>query len=143
MQKLMNPCFYIVGLLFCLGSIAQAEPILATHTRTPVSSLSRKEARAIFTGKTKKWKGGAKVILVLPKKGSASMKWLCKHVLGVPEDAYRRLVMEKVFKGDMKRPINVRSSSDAKEILLDRRGAISPLSAATLLEDGIKQVTTK
>jgi hypothetical protein len=112
------------------------------HAKVKVSSLSASEVKDIFSGRTSKWPGGQRIVLVLPPKGSAEMRWLSKKVLGMPEEVYRRYVLQKVFRGEMKKPIFAKSVEDAIEEASSTRGGITP---ATLdgLADEVKRVTLR
>ena len=101
--------------------------VVAVSPRVRVKRVSRSKLRRALTGRLQRWPGGDRVRIVLPPKGSPSMKWLCREVLRVPESRYRRFLMEKAFRGDIDRPLQAASEREASELILEQKGAIGPL----------------
>lgn len=127
-------------LILALSPSAQAAPTLGAHASNPTETLSKAEAKSIFSGKQLRWSHGKTIVLVLPPKGSAEMKWLTGHILGIPEEVYRRYLMQRVFRGKMKAPIEAGSVEETKIALARNRGAVAPIPASAVGGD-IKNIT--
>jgi hypothetical protein len=66
-------------------------------------------------------KDGTEVVLVLPTKGSKEIAWFCELV-GMPEDTYRRKVLQRVFGGALAKPIKVKSSGQIADVVRRQKG---------------------
>lgn len=101
--------------------------VLAVNDHVKIGQLERVTLRRIMSGRKSRWPDGSPIVLVFPPKGSAEMKWLCGTVVGVPEEVYRRFLLDKVFRGEMRPPIEVVDSQEASRRIAATRGAIGPM----------------
>jgi len=89
--------------------------------------MTARDAKRLLTGQSPKWPDGTPVVVVLPPEGSPELAWLCDAILKMPEDVYRRALLQKVFHGAVPKPISTKSEDAASAIQLNG-GAIGPVS---------------
>jgi ABC-type phosphate transport system substrate-binding protein len=112
------------------GPAGASDFVFLRSAKNGVSRLSRAEARAVYTGKTKNWPNGEVVQVVLTASGSPEMKWLAESVIGISESALRTKIKQESFKGEMKSPVAVSSVQECIAELKSNPGAICAASAA-------------
>jgi hypothetical protein len=93
-------------------------------------ALTLEDARKIFGARQELWPNGIQVLLVVPPKGSTSLAWLLERIVDMPEGAYRRHLMNQVFKGAVRQPIAATSTEDVVREVSSKRGAVSVLPLA-------------
>ena len=101
--------------------------------------LNKKELRKYLSGQKPTWPNGTPVTIILYPKKSKEIQWLCKEVIKIPPATYRRFLMQKAFRSGIK-IIEVENQEEAKNILLEHPGALSPLNN-TLLEQRIVELS--
>ena len=113
--------------------------VFIRHAKGSTASVSASEVREMLTGKTKQWRAGAIVQLVLPPEGGAAMKWLAESVFGVTEKVLLTKIRQEVFKGEMRKPVASASDADSIELVKTHAGAIGavPAAAARDLPEGV------
>jgi hypothetical protein len=84
--------------------------VLVNHGN-PASSLTRPELRRVMTGVTKQWDNGAVVQLGIIPGDAGETRYLASLLDMTARELLMRL-QEQVFKGELRRPIILRSSSD-------------------------------
>jgi ABC-type phosphate transport system substrate-binding protein len=85
--------------------------VILCNKANPVSSLSKSELRKLFTGGTKQWGGGAVVQVAIIASDAPETSYL-GSLIGMPPRELLQRMQEQVFKGEMKRPVVLRSSAD-------------------------------
>ena len=127
MSNLSRTC--LMGLALLVGYPSAAAPTAVTNTTSKTATISAKRLKKMFLGKKRAWPGGAPITLVLPPKGSAEMKFIC-DLVGMPEDAYRRTILERFFRGVLSKPVKVSSGAKLRDKVASTKGALSALVAA-------------
>lgn len=98
--------------------------VVVANPRVSTTSLTHDAAQQLFSGRATNWPDGTPVVLVLPPRGSASMRWLSSSLLGMPEAAYRRFVLNQVFRGRARRPLEPRTTRSVGVMVRQTRGAL-------------------
>jgi len=108
-----------------------ADCVLIKNAKNPTAALSKSEARKIFTGATKQWSGGSVVQVVLGEEAAPETQWLAARVFGTSAKDMLSKMKQEIFRGEMKRPVMVKSSADTAQAVLSRDGAIGVVDGAT------------
>ena len=132
----------IGSLLLGFPQPAAAEPAIATAESEEALELTESQLRLILSGSLTRWPDGRPVSLVLPPYASAEMNWICTELLGLPLDTYLRLLLDRVVRGELNRPVQTHSSEEVQGLLTLRDGAIAPIPSGTL-QDGVQEVTIR
>ena len=127
--KMLGLCAVVAFPLLWEGHAGANDFLFLRSAKNGVARLSRSEARAVFTGKTKNWPNGEVVQVVLTSSGSPEMKWLAETVIGISETALRTKIKQESFKGEMRNPVAVSSVQDCVAELRNSPGAICAASA--------------
>ena len=131
-------------LLLMMTLSAQAgEPVVVVSPNTEVKSLTRKEARQIFTLRRTTWMNGLPVRLLLPPRNSREMTWLSEDVLGLPPDVYQRFLAEQAYRSGDPIPASATATEVAAAISEadDSSGVVSVVS--TPIEPPTVQITVQ
>ncbi len=103
--------------------------VVLVNKSNNTASLSRSELKRATTGGTKQWGNGAAVQLgVIPADAPETAQLATMLDLSTRELLSR--IQEQVFKGEMRRPVVLRSSSDCLAFARSTAGAICVASAA-------------
>jgi hypothetical protein len=103
--------------------------VIIRNAKNPSPSLTKSELKKLFTGQTKQW-GSAVAQTVLGEPDTPELAWLAGQVFGVtPKDLLTRIKQE-IFRGEMKRPVMVRSSEECVAAVLRSEGAVGVITAA-------------
>jgi ABC-type phosphate transport system substrate-binding protein len=103
--------------------------VIVRNAKNPTTSLSRGDLKKLFTGQLKQW-GSAVAQTVLGEPDTPELAWLAGQVFGVsPKDLLTRIKQE-IFRGEMKRPVIVRSSEDCIAAVLRSEGGIGVVTGA-------------
>jgi ABC-type phosphate transport system substrate-binding protein len=129
-------------LMMTLGTLA-GEPVVVVSPSTEVKSLTRKEARQIFTLRKTTWKNGLPIRMLLPPRNSTEMTWLSEDVLGLPADVYQRFLAEQAYRSGDTIPPRATATEVAAAITEagDSVGVVSVVS--TPIEPPTVQVTVQ
>lgn len=124
----------MIGFILAVGLTAHAgEPTIVASASADVQSLTRREARQLFTLRRQVWENGRPVQLVLPPPDSSEMAWLSNHVLGLPPDVYQRFLAEQSYRSGDLVPPRANASGVAKAITEagDTAGVVSVVPTPT------------
>lgn len=122
----------ILAVLALSGAPAGADDfVFLRNAKNGTTKLSRNEARAVFTGKTKNWAGGEVVQVILTSEGSPEMKWLAEKVIGIGESTLRTKIKQEAFKAEMRTPVTVGSVQECIAELKKTPGGICAADAAS------------
>jgi hypothetical protein len=125
----------LMGCLLGSALLARSEPLGAANfvvlcnKANNVSSLSKSDLRKLFTGGTKQWPSGAVVQVGLITSDSPETTELGNWLGMSPRELMQR-IQEQVFKGEMKRPVVLRSSADCLAFARSTLGAVCVASSA-------------
>ncbi|HEY4011989.1 MAG TPA: hypothetical protein VGM06_01515 [Polyangiaceae bacterium] len=110
---------------------ATGEFVLLVNQANPVTSISHQALKKAATGGTKQWDAGAVVQLgVIPSPDAPETQFLAELIDLAPRELLSR-VQNQVFKGEMRRPVPLRSSMDCAALAGSNPGAICVCSAGT------------
>ena len=119
--------------------------VFIRHEKGSTATVRAAEVREMLTGRTKQWKAGAVVQVVLPPESGPAMKWLAESVFGVTEKVLLTKIRQEVFKGEMRKPLTSASDADSIELVRTHAGGIGavPAEAARTLPDGVAILTVE
>jgi len=103
--------------------------VVLVNTANGVSSLSRSELKRAVTGGTKQWDSGAVIQLGIIPSDAPETQWLASQADSTPRELLQR-IQEQVFKGEMRRPTPLHSSSDCAAFARSAAGAICVAAAS-------------
>ena len=104
------------------------------------SQLSKSELKKAITGGTKQWKNGAAIQLGIIASEAPETQHLGELVDMSPKELLSR-IQEQVFKGEMRRPVVLRSSAECIAFARGNPGAICVCSAAAPMPPEAHAVT--
>jgi hypothetical protein len=128
-MRTLRPALGLVVLGVCCGlTVAQSIAagggfILLVNHSNAASSLSRSELKRVITGGTKQWDNGAVVQIGIIPNDAPETQYLASLLDTSPRELLAR-VQEQVFKGELRRPAVLRSSSDCVAFARASAGAI-------------------
>jgi len=110
--------------------------VVIRNARNPTASITSAQAKEMAIGKRKVWPHGAVVGLVLTQVGSPELIWFALRVCGVADSALMSKIKQEVFKGELRKPVIVASSSDVVAAVAADEGAIGIVAADALKAGG-------
>jgi hypothetical protein len=121
--------------VLAIGSPADLASSFAVvvHRSTPVSSLRLTDLRALFSGETKHWPDGARLVLVERDLESEVFRFLMRHVLNTTAVEYQRRLANIEFRGET--PVMVKilnSDAAACKFVFNVPGSIALISTSSL-----------
>ena len=96
-----------------IGTAVADEAVVVVTEAAEVQSLTRKEAKQLFTARKQTFANGARVKLLVPKEGTVEMDWLSESVLGLSPSIYRRFLAEQAYRQGSTPPPVLESPADA------------------------------
>src|SRR5271154_6905929 len=106
-----------LGLLIGSGSSGTVGNVasfaVVVHQSNPNTNLMLADVRAFFSGATKQWPNGSKVVLVERDTGTAPYQFLLQHVLHMTSVEYKRHLLSIEFAGEAPVTIKVLNSEEA------------------------------
>jgi hypothetical protein len=100
-----------VALLFT-GPMARADFVFLKNAKNDIAEASRDVLKAAYTGKTKTWKNGIEIEILLNATGSPELAWLSDKLVNAGPDVLVSKIKQEVFKGTMKKPEVVASAAE-------------------------------
>jgi len=133
-------CLGVAVVALFVASVARAESfVFVRNARNPVSRLTKTEVRKLFTGRSKQWTSGKVFQGVIGEIDSAEFIWLSWAIFDMsPKDLLTKMKQE-IFRGEMKRPIVVKSSDECIDVVQKTEAAlcVTAESSARSLPDGV------
>ncbi len=122
--------FSIECALFAPTEVARADGgyVIMVNNANDATTLSRSELKKVVTGGTKQWKSGAAVQVGIIASDAPETQHLSSLIDLSTKELLAR-IQEQVFKGEMKRPVVLRSSADCVAFARSSPGAICVASA--------------
>lgn len=136
-----------VAVSLCLAataspSHADAGFVVVCHATNPITTLSSVDLKKALTGGTKQWANGAVVQLGVSSTETPELGFLAGAAgLTAPELLTR--VQQQVFKGEMRRPVILRSSAECLGLVRINPGAICAAPAGVGLPPEAKIVVIR
>ncbi|HZU81603.1 MAG TPA: hypothetical protein VE987_01745 [Polyangiaceae bacterium] len=97
--------------------------VVLVNQANPVASISRSELKRLATGETKQWSSGAVVHLGIIPSDAPETKYLASLFDMSTRELLAR-IQEQVFKGELRRPAVLRSSTDCVAFARSSAGAL-------------------
>ena len=118
-----------------IGSLAGAASSFAVvvHRSNPTSNVRLSELRAFFSGETKQWPHGMKLVLVERDPPSDVFRFLLQRVLNTTASEYKRRLANIEFMGEA--PVTVRvlnSDAAACKFVFNVPGSIALIATTSL-----------
>jgi hypothetical protein len=125
------PLLTVVSLAVLLGAsgLARADFLFLKNAKNDTAQASRDDLKNIYTGRTKAWKNGMEVTIILNAPGTPELKWLAEKVVGATEDVLVAKIKQEVFKGEMKKPEMAASADECLAALKKADGGVCVVDA--------------
>ena len=134
--------FLLFGSFSAHAQAQESKEYLLLASQIQSEPLSQKDMRKYLSGQKPLWPDGTPVTILLFPKDSTELKWLCKEIIKIPPPTYRRFLMQKAFRSGIN-IIEVENQEEAKKVLLENSGAISPLKNTLLQEEIVELSVSK
>jgi hypothetical protein len=106
-----------------------------------VESLTLPQVRQLFGLQKQFWSPGQSVVVLLPPEHSPTRDYLVERVFRANEALLRRMLLEKMFRGEIDQaPRTVESDGQACTLAAAGRGVVTIVPAGTALPDGTRLV---
>ncbi len=112
------------------------------HASNPIAQLAPADLKKALTGGTRQWTNGAVVQVGLPSSETAELRFVADAV-GLSAQELLSRVQQQVFKGEMKRPIVVRSSAECAALVRSNVGAFCVAAKGTALTPDVKPIPVR
>ena len=112
------------------------------NAQNAVSSLSASDVKRVLSGGTKVWESGAVVQLGLAPGDAGGMQYLAGAVDTTPRELLSML-QQQVFKGELRRPVVLRSSADCFAFASQTPGALCVAATGVPVPAGAKVVALR
>ncbi len=123
-----------LGLLIGSGSAGDSASFAAiVHQSNPNTNLMLPDVRAFFSGATKQWPNGSKVVLVERDTESATYRFLLDRILRMTPVEYKRHLLSIEFAGEAPVIVKVLNSEQAAcKFVFNVPGAIALIETHSL-----------
>ena len=129
-----------------LGLASAASPshadggfIVVCHATNPLTTLSSVDLKKALTGGTKQWANGAVVQIGVSSTETPELSFLA-GAAGLTASELLTRVQQQVFKGEMRKPVILRSSAECLGLVRSNPGAICAAPAGVVLPPEAKIV---
>lgn len=120
---------------------AKAQVIVIANPGVKATEITKNDLKDVFTGASTSLKGGANVVPILLKAGTAHEEFLQAYI-GKNDTAYRAGWRSLVFSGQASMPKSLDSDAAVVEFVAHSAGGIGYISKASPHE-GVKVLTVK
>lgn len=96
-----------------IGTAVSNDAVVVVTEAAETETLTRKEAKQLFTARQRTFANGAQVRLMVPKTDSAEMAWLSEQVLGLSPSVYQRFLAEQAYRQGSRPPPVLETPADA------------------------------
>lgn len=133
--------FALAAGLGAAAPAAAAEYAVLVSPDVKVDSLSFAQVRQLFVLNRHFWSQGQSVTVLLPPANTPTREFLVGRIYRANEGLLRRMVVEKLFRGDIDAaPRTVTSDADAGSLAASGRGVIALVAADTPVPAGVRVV---
>jgi hypothetical protein len=108
---------------------------LLVSAKNPVASLSASEVKRLVSGATKTWASGAGVVQLGIIPGEAPETVYLASMLETTPRELISMIQQQVFKGELRRPVSLRSPTDCAALVSANTGAFCIASASAPVPD--------
>jgi hypothetical protein len=139
-SRLLTCAALAAAVLVVPRAIAAGPPVnVIVSQHNTIASLSASELKKVVSGGTKVWGSGAVVQLGIIPGEAAETQGLASLLDTTPRELLS-VIQQQVFKGDLRRPVVLRSSSDCMALAASNPGAVCAAAAGTPVPDGARIV---
>ena len=96
-----------------IGTAVSNDAVVVVTEAAETETLTRKEAKQLFTARKRTFANGTRVQLMVPKTDSAEMTWLSEQVLGLSPSVYQRFLAEQAYRQGSTPPPVLETPADA------------------------------
>jgi len=121
-HRMWHACLLLLAMQAITPLAGAAEIIVSPDV--PVQSLSRSEARALFSMRKTRWPNGRPTRVFVLAEDSPAHQSLCKEALDLYPYQLREAVMRGVYTGVTQAPTHVESEEEMKWLVARTPGAI-------------------
>jgi hypothetical protein len=122
---------WLVAALLVSSGAESDSFVFVGNSRNEVPNLSKLEVRKLFTGQAKQWRSGRVFQGVIGEPNSAELGWLAATIFGVSSKDLLTRIKQEIFRGEMKRPIVVKSSEECIEVVEKNEAALCVATEAS------------
>lgn len=132
----------VLAAALAAGSVPGAaadEYAVAVSGSIRVESVTFAQLQQMFRFQKRFWEAGRPIDVVLPATGSESREFLVRRVMRSTDGALHRVLVEKMYRGEMDTaPAEAPSDREALRLLAGSRGAITLVRVGAALEPGTR-----
>ncbi len=125
---------WVLASLLPISALAGGDFVVIASPDIELPALAPREVKRLLSGQQTTWPDGGRVTVVLPPRTASALDMVCEELLRVPEDYYRRYLMEKAFSGSIPTPIQAESVEAIVDEVGSVPGAISVIEREELTE---------
>lgn len=125
-------------LLLGFSGAAAAEMVVIKNAKTEPAKITKTELKEFLTGKTKFWKNGKAVQVVLGGEGTPESAWVAGFVFGVGESAMITKMKQETFKGELRKPVACTSGDECAAAVKANEGGLGVVTSETKLPAGVE-----
>jgi hypothetical protein len=118
---------------------AGADFNVVVNQKNPVTSLTASDLKRVISGGTKVWDGAGVVQLGVIPSDAPETQYLAATLETTPRELLA-LLQQQVFKGELKRPVVLRSSADCVAFAASNPGGICVAAASVPIPAGAHAV---
>jgi ABC-type phosphate transport system substrate-binding protein len=131
---------FVLYLLFSVAAASAADFVVVVNNENKVTSLSAKDAAALFLKKKTQWPNGTKVVPVVLGDAAAATAAFNKLVMNRSASAVHAFWQQEIFSGRNVPPAEKASDDEVVAFVQKNPGAIGYVSAGAS-HSGVKVVT--
>lgn len=116
--------------------------VVVCHASNPIGSLSPQDLKKALTGGTKQWSNGAVVQVGMAASDTPDLRFLA-GAAGMAGSELLSRVQQQVFKGEMRKPVILRSPAECLGLARANPGAICVAPSGAALPADVKVVAIR
>ena len=131
-----------VGLAIGANNASADSFVVLVNNSNPITSLSRTDIKRAVTGGIKQWESGAAIqVGIIP--GNAPETQYLASLIDMSPSAFLSRIQEQVFKGEMRRPALLHSSTECAAFASSNPSSICVATSAQGIPPGAHVVTVE
>ena len=127
----------LLAALALSSAASAADMVVIKNSKVDTAKLSKSDLKEMLTGKTKFWKNGKSVQVVLGGEGTPESAWVAGFVFGVGESAMITKMKQETFKGELKKVVSCTGDDECAAGVKANEGGLGVVSAAAKLPAGV------
>ena len=142
MPRSIQTLFLALGLTVGMAS-AHAEGFLVAHHKSNATAVDSETLRKAFTGRLKQWDSGSVVQTAVINNESAPETVFLATTIGMKPGELLNRVQQDVFRGELKRPMTLKSSADCVAAAKSNPGVVCIAAEGTPLAPEVVATAVK